>query len=69
MNKFLHFVKSHIVAVSVLFIAFSAATLSGAGFLRAQSTAAEKTEALSDSALLADYRRVEVASVSDALEH
>ncbi len=68
MNKFLHFVKSHIVAVSVLFIAFSAATLSGAGFLRAQSTAAEKTEALSDSALLADYRRVEVASVSDALE-
>ncbi|MGC2644726.1 MAG: RraA family protein [Candidatus Sulfotelmatobacter sp.] len=67
MNKFLHFVKSHIIAVSVLFIAFSTTALGGAGFLGAQS-AAERTAGLSDNALLADYRRVEVASVSDALE-
>ena len=67
MNKFLHFVKSHIIAVSVLFIALSAAAFGGTGFLRAQS-AAETTAGFSDNALLADYRRVEVASVSDALE-
>jgi regulator of RNase E activity RraA len=67
MNKFLYFVKSHIIVASVLFIAFSTATLWGAGFLRAQS-AAETSAGLSDNALLADYRRVEVASVSDALE-
>ncbi len=42
MNKFFHFVKSHIIAVSVLFIAFSTTALGAAGFLRAQS-AAERT--------------------------
>ncbi|MGA9508464.1 MAG: RraA family protein [Candidatus Sulfotelmatobacter sp.] len=67
MNKFLQVVKSHIIVASVLFIVFSIAALSGAGFLRAQSEA-EASAAMSDNALLADYRRVEVASVSDALE-
>ena len=67
MNKFLHVAKSHIIVTSVLFIAFSITALSGAEFLGAQS-AAEAGAAVSDSALLADYRRVEVASVSDALE-
>jgi len=67
MNKFLHVVKSHILVASALFIAFSIAALFGAEFLRAQS-GTEAGAALSDTALLADYRRVEVASVSDALE-
>jgi regulator of RNase E activity RraA len=67
MNKFLRLVKSHIIAVLILSIVFLTATLCGSGFLRAQSTAGT-TAGLSDNDLLADYRRVEVASVSDALE-
>ena len=67
MNKFLHVVRLHILVASALFMAFSIAALFGTGFLRAQSRT-EAGAAVSDSALLADYRRVEVASVSDALE-
>jgi regulator of RNase E activity RraA len=67
MNKYLHFVKSPIIAVSVVFIAVLAGAFCGTEFLRAQSAAAT-TAGSSDNALLADYRRVEVASVSDALE-
>jgi regulator of RNase E activity RraA len=67
MNKFLGFVKSHTVAASVLSIGILCALLCGAGLLRAQS-AGGTTTAQSDSVLIADFRRVEVASVSDALE-
>src|SRR5271156_2652184 len=67
MNKFHGFVKSHTVAASVLSIGILGALLCGAGLLRAQS-AGGPTTAQSDSALIADFRRVEVASVSDALE-
>jgi regulator of RNase E activity RraA len=66
MNKFRGFVKSHIIAVSLLSIAFLCAILLGARFLRAQESTAPAS--LSDNALIAEFRRVEVASVSDALE-
>ena len=63
MNKFRRFAKRHAVA-SFLFIGVLSAIL-GAELLKAQSGA---TAPQSDNALIADYRRVEVASVSDALE-
>jgi regulator of RNase E activity RraA len=64
MNKFHRFAKSHAIA-SLLFTAALSAVFCGAELLKAQSGA---TAPQSDSALIADYRRVEVASVSDALE-
>jgi regulator of RNase E activity RraA len=67
MNKFRRFAKSHTIAVSLVSIGVLCAILCGARLLRAQSTAGT-TAAQSESALLADFRRVEVASVSDALE-
>ena len=67
MNKFRGFVKSHTIAASLLSIGVLSAILCGARLLRAQS-AAGTTAAQSDTALIADFRRVEVASVSDALE-
>ena len=67
MNKFRGFVKSHTIAASLLSIGVLCAILSGARLLRAQS-ATGTTASQSDNALLADFRRVEVASVSDALE-
>jgi regulator of RNase E activity RraA len=67
MNKFHGFVKSHTVAASVLSVGILCAVLCGGGLLRAQP-AGGTTAAQSDSALIADFRRVEVASVSDALE-
>jgi regulator of RNase E activity RraA len=67
MNKFRRFVKSHTIAASLVSIGVLCAILCGAKLLRAQS-AAGTTAAQSESALLADFRRVEVASVSDALE-
>jgi regulator of RNase E activity RraA len=67
MNKFRGFAKSHAIAGSLLSIGFLGAVLCGARFLRAQSAAAT-TASQSDNALIADFRRVEVASVSDALE-
>ncbi|MGC2170511.1 MAG: RraA family protein [Candidatus Sulfotelmatobacter sp.] len=66
MNKCCSFAKSHSIAASLLSIGILCAILCGAGFLRAQP--GEATAARSDSALIADFRRVEVASVSDALE-
>jgi len=67
MNKFRHFVKSHTVAASLVSIGLLSAVLFGARFLGAQS-AEGATASQSESGLLADFRRVEVASVSDALE-
>jgi regulator of RNase E activity RraA len=64
MNKFCRFAKSHI-ALFALSIAVFSAIFCGAELLKAQSGA---PAAQSDSALIAEYRRVEVASVSDALE-
>jgi regulator of RNase E activity RraA len=67
MNKFRSYVKSHAIAACLVSIGVLCAILCGARFLRAQS-AAGTTAAQSDGALIADFRRVEVASVSDALE-
>jgi regulator of RNase E activity RraA len=66
MNKFLGLVKSHSIAASLVSIGFLAAITCGTRFLRAQSVAG--TTPQTDTALIADFRRVEVASVSDALE-
>jgi len=65
MNKFRSLAKSHALAASLLFIGFLC-ILSGVILLRAQSGTASASP--SDEALIADFRRVEVASVSDALE-
>ena len=67
MNKFRGFVKSHTIAASLVSIGLLSAVLCGARVLRAQAVAGT-TAAQTDSALIADFRRVEVASVSDALE-
>src|SRR5580704_4010709 len=67
MNKFRSWVKSHTMLASVSFIGISCAILCGAARLRAQP-AAGTTAAQSDNNLIADFRRVEVASVSDAIE-
>jgi regulator of RNase E activity RraA len=68
MNKFLGVVKSHTTAASVLAISLSCAIVCGNRLLQAQSPAAITAAAQADQALLADFRHVEVASVSDALE-
>jgi len=65
MNKPWSVVKSHTTLAFLLFIVVFGMIL-GARILAAQS-AAEPT-ALAEDALIADFRRVEVASVSDALE-
>ncbi len=66
MSKFRGLVKSHTIAASVLSIGIVCATFCGARFLRAQT--ATTPAPASDAALIAEFRRVEVASVSDALE-
>ena len=66
MNKFRRFAKSHAIAASLLSIVAVFAILCRAEFLPAQSGGIIPSQ--SDSALIADFRRVEVASVSDALE-
>ncbi|MGA7767631.1 MAG: RraA family protein [Candidatus Sulfotelmatobacter sp.] len=66
MNKFRRFAKSHAIAASLLSIGVLTAIFCGAEILPAQSKAT--TAPQSDSEMIADYRRVEVASVSDALE-
>jgi hypothetical protein len=58
MNKLRGWVKSHTIMAFVLSVGILCAVLCGAGLLRAQS----------DNNLIAGFRRVEVASVSDALE-
>jgi regulator of RNase E activity RraA len=67
MNKLRSLVQSHTIAASVVSIGILSAILCGARILRAQS-AGGTTAAQSESVLVADFRRVEVASVSDALE-
>jgi regulator of RNase E activity RraA len=67
MNKFLGFVKTHRIAASLVSIGLLSVISCGARFLRAQSVASA-TASQNDSALIAEFRRVEVASVSDALE-
>jgi regulator of RNase E activity RraA len=66
MNKFRGLVKSHTIEASVLFIGLVCATFCGTRLLRAQT--ATTPAPASDAALVAEFRRVEVASVSDALE-
>jgi regulator of RNase E activity RraA len=65
MNKFRGFVKSHRITLSIVFIGILSGVLCGARFLRAQSVAGSPQ---TDGALISEFRRVEVASVSDALE-
>ena len=67
MNKFRGFVSCHKILASLLSIGILGAALCGTKLLRAQS-ASETNAPSSDAALIADFRRVEVASVSDALE-
>src|SRR5271163_2299348 len=67
MNKFRGFVKSHTVAASLVSIGFLCVILFGAKLPRAQAVAGANASE-SEEALIAEYRRVEVASVSDALE-
>src|SRR5260370_1783651 len=66
MNRFLDRVKYQTFAASVISLGFLCAVLSGTRLLRAQT--GTPPAPLSDAALIADFRRVEVASVSDALE-
>jgi len=66
MNKLFIFFKAHSVPALFIFGAtFIAALYTGQSF-RAQ--AAQASPSQPESALIADYRRVEVASVSDAIE-
>lgn len=67
MNKFRGLVKTHRIAASLASIGVLCAVLCGARVVRGQSVSAT-TASQSEDALLADFRRVEVASVSDALE-
>jgi regulator of RNase E activity RraA len=67
MNKFRSFVKSRTVAACLVSIGILCAVFCGVILLRAQSVA-RATASQSENALIADFRRVEVASVSDALE-
>jgi regulator of RNase E activity RraA len=67
MNKFRGFVKSRTVAASLVSIGVLCAILCGARLPRAQAVAGANASQ-SDDDLIADFRRVEVASVSDALE-
>ena len=66
MNKLRHLAKSHTIAAVLLSVGASCAIFYGALLVRAQSSGT--VAAQSDSVLIADFRRVEVASVSDALE-
>ena len=66
MNKSLGFVKSHRIVASLVSIGLLYAVVCGGRFLRAQTATASAPQ--TDSALLAGFRHVEVASVSDAVE-
>lgn len=65
MDKFHRYLEGWKLAVIVVVLALMLAAAREAGVVRAQSNAAAS---LSDSELIAQFRRVEVASVSDALE-
>jgi regulator of RNase E activity RraA len=66
MNKLRSLVKSHSIAATLVSIGVLGAVLCVARLLGAQSNAAPVSS--SQESLIADFRRVEVASVSDALE-
>ena len=66
MNKLRSVVKFHRIASSLLFIGFLCGALGAGRLLGAQSNPGPTAN--SEESLLADFRRVEVASVSDALE-
>jgi regulator of RNase E activity RraA len=66
MDKLRGFVKAHTIAASIVSVGVLAGIVCGIGLLRAQSTAG--TPGQSEESLISDFRRVEVASVSDALE-
>jgi regulator of RNase E activity RraA len=66
MSKFRGFVRSHAIATSLLSVGLLCLTLGVARFLRAQSISS--AAAVPDAVLIAEFRRVEVASLSDALE-
>ena len=65
MDKFNGYVKSRALALILVTMALMLVGARRAGVVRAQSNAASS---LSDNDLIAQFRRVEVASVSDALE-
>jgi regulator of RNase E activity RraA len=65
MNKFRRFAKSCTIAAALLCIGTLCAIFYGVQLHAVQSS---EISGQSESALIADYRRVEVASVSDALE-
>jgi regulator of RNase E activity RraA len=67
MTMFRGFVKSHIILIWIGIIVVLGASLCSTRFLRAESPMGTSASA-SEAELIADYRRVEVASVSDALE-
>ena len=67
MDKFQKFTKGHTLAIIVAGLSLIVALVAGARVMGAQSTSTA-TAAASDSELIAQFRRVEVASVSDALE-
>jgi regulator of RNase E activity RraA len=67
MNKFRVFARFHAVAACALGLASVTAMFCGTRALRAQGVT-EPTASRADGSLIADFRRVEVASVSDALE-
>jgi regulator of RNase E activity RraA len=66
MSKFRGFVRSHAIATSLLSVGLLCLTLGMVRFLRAQSISF--AAAPPDAVLIAEFRRVEVASLSDALE-
>jgi regulator of RNase E activity RraA len=66
MNKFLGIVKTHSATISLTFAVLLCVALYTGRFLAAQS--AKTNSPQSDDALISDFKRVEVASVSDALE-
>jgi len=67
MDKFHGYVKSLAITAYLLSVGILCTGLSGARMLRAQSASSSPAAQL-EGAMLADFRRVEVASVSDALE-
>jgi regulator of RNase E activity RraA len=67
MDKFHGYVKSHTITAFLLSVGILCAGLSAARMLGAQSASSSPAAQL-EGAMLADFRRVEVASVSDALE-
>src|SRR5216683_7723054 len=67
MDKFHGYVKSHTITAFLLSVGILCAVLSAARMLGAQSASSSPAAQL-EGAMLADFRRVEVASVSDAME-